>query len=99
MIFYIKDTTLGKDPIFFKTIKEVVKHLEGSVRRKFNQSRQQYMQNLVDLGHGYDDDEGKNFTEALSRVFEIGLKKPMGLLKCNIHEAALYSNYRTEMGD
>jgi hypothetical protein len=99
MKLYIKDTTISKEPKFFNTINEVVNHLEGAVQRKFRQTRKQYMQNLVDLGHGYDDPEGKNFTEALSRVFEIGLQKPHGLVRCNIHEASLHSKYRTESGD
>jgi hypothetical protein len=99
MKYYIKDTTLGKDALFFNNLTEVVKHLEGTVQRKFRQTRKQYMQNLIDLGHGYDDSDGKNFTEALSKVVEIGLQKPHGLVRCNVHEATNHSRYRTESGD
>jgi hypothetical protein len=99
MKFYIKDTTIGNNPIYFNTINEVVKHLEGSVQRKFRQNRTQYMQNLEDLGHGSDDRNGKTFTESMSQYFDIGVVKPDRLVRCNIHEVAIYSKYRTEMGD
>ena len=99
MKFYIIDTTIGKTAVYYNTLNEVVKHLEGTVQRKFKQSRQNYMQNLVDLGHGVDEPNGKTFVESLTKYFEIGVVKQLRHVKCNIHEIAQYSNYRTEMGD
>lgn len=99
MKFYIIDTTLGKTPIYYNTINELVNHLEGTVRRKFKQSRSAYMQNLIDLGYGADDVHGKVFVESLSRYFDIGVVKQLRHVKCNIHEVSQYSKYRTEMGD
>lgn len=99
MKFYIVDTTLSKTPVYYSTLNEVIKHLEGTVQRKFRQSRFSYMQNLVDLGYGADDSTGKTFVESLSRHFEIGVVKQLRHVKCNIHEVTQYSKYRTEMGD
>lgn len=99
MKFYIVDTTLGKAPVYYNTLNEVIKHLEGTVQRKFKQDRRAYMQNLVDLGHGADDPNGKTFVESLSQYFNIGVVKELRHVKCNIHEVLQYSKYRTEMGD
>lgn len=99
MKFYIVDTTLSKSPVYYNTLNEIVKHLEGTVQRKFKQNRRTYMQNLVDLGHGADEPNGKTFVESLSKYFEIGVVKQLRHVKCNIHEVAQYATYRTEMGD
>lgn len=97
--YYIVDTTLNNNPIVFNSINELVKHLEGTVQRKFRQTRKQYMQNLIDLGFGYDDDAGKVFTQSLSEHFNIGVMNGTSFKKCNVHEVNHYSKYRTEMGD
>ena len=99
MKFYIIDTTLNNKPVYYNTPGEVVRHLENTVKRKFNQTRQVYMQNLIDLGYGADDPTGKTFVESLSKYFDIGVVKQLRHVKCNIHEVAQYSNYRSEMGD
>lgn len=98
--FYIIDTTLTNSLFIFENIQGLVKHLEGTVRRKFGKSRDIYMQNLIDLGHGYDYPDGKNFTESMCTIFNIGIVGKSGVLKnCNIHDVVHYSKYRTEMGD
>jgi hypothetical protein len=97
--YYIIDTTLGNKPLIFENVTQVVKHLEGTVQRKFRQTRKQYMQNLIDLGYGYDDPQGKVFTQSLSEHFNIGVVNGNSLKKCNIHEVSQYSKYRNEMGD
>jgi hypothetical protein len=95
--FYIVDTTLTNSPLIFENIQGLVNHLEGTVKRKF---RDLYMQNLIDLGHGEDDSQGRNFTESMRTIFNIGIVGKGGILKsCNIHDVAHYSKYRTEMGD
>lgn len=98
--FYIIDTTITNSPLIFENIQGLVKHLEGTVQRKFGQTRANYMQNLIDLGHGYDDAQGRTFTESMRTIFNIGVVSKGGILKnCNIHDVAHYSKYRTEMGD
>ena len=55
---------------------------------------------LIDLGHGEDDSQGRNFTESMRTVFNIGIVGKDGKLKnCNVHDVVHYSKYRTEMGD
>jgi hypothetical protein len=99
MKFYIRDTTLGNTPVYYSTLGEVIKHLEGTIQRKFRKSRRDYMQNLTELGHGYDDSTGKNFVDSLYQHFDIGVVKQLRHVRCNIHEISQYSGYRTEMGD
>ncbi len=99
MKYYIIDTTLNsKDPIYYSTLNELVHHLEGSVVRKFGQTRKQFMQHLIDLGHGYDDPEGKTFTQVISDYFNIGVVKDNRHVKCNVHEVSIYGKYINEMG-
>ena len=99
MKYYIIDTSLGKKPIFFNKINEVVTHLEGSCKRIYNLSREQYMQNLVELGHAADEPTGRNFITSMSDRINIGLIKDNTLLRCDIFAATHYSKYTTEMGD
>lgn len=100
MKFYLIDTTSGTtNPVYFENIPSLVKHLEGTVQRKFRMNRRTYMQNLVDLGYNADDPSGKTFVESMSQYFNIGVVKDMRHVKCNIHEVAQYAPYREEMGD
>lgn len=97
--YYIVDTTIGTKPVIFEKIEQLILHLEGTVQRKFRQTRKQYMQNLIDLGHGYDDPQGKVFTQSLGEYFNIGMMNGNSFKKCNVHEVNQYSKYRNEMGD
>jgi len=98
--FYIIDTTQRKEPFIFENVQGLVQHLEGTVQRKFKQTRSVYMQNLIDLGYGYDDPQGRTFTESMRTIFNIGIVGKDGRLKnCNVHDVVHYSKYRTEMGD
>jgi hypothetical protein len=99
MTYYILDTTVGKSPIFFNTLNEVIKHLEGSCQRLHGLSREQYMQNLADLGHSADEATGRNFIVAMSDTLNVGLVKDNRLLRCDVFAATHYANYLTEMGD
>jgi|TARA_R110000868_G_C10538508_1_gene734687 hypothetical protein len=98
MKYYILDTTIGKNPVFFSELNEVIKYLEGSCKRTTGLSRKDYMQNRVDLGHPYDESSGRNFIEAMAETINMGLVKNDGLMRCNICEATHYSKYTNEMG-
>jgi hypothetical protein len=77
-----------------------VKHLEGTVQRRFNLTRKQYMQNLIDLGYGYDDDNGITFTQSLAEYFNVGvISKDNRLIKTNIHEASRNLKYLEQYGN
>ena len=60
--FYIVDTSLakgGKSPVvIFETTSGLIKYLSEVVQRRFGQTRQQFMQNVTDLGFGADDVSG-----------------------------------------
>lgn len=58
------------------------------------------MDEMISLGHGYDDNDGENFTSLLSNQIEMGRILPDGRYKmCSIHEHARTEKYRDEMGD
>jgi len=99
MKFYIIDTTISNTPISFDNLSEIINHLEGTVRRKFSLTRSQYMQNLIDLGYGYDDKEGANFVSSLSEHFDIGVIRAGQYLRTNIHESINHNKYRKEYGN
>lgn len=100
MKYYITDTTTQQGTHLFNSTLEVVRHLEGTVRRKFNLTRQQYMQNLIDLGYGYDDDSGVTFVSSLAEHFNIGVIHSDGrYMRTNIFDADRNTKYRTETGD
>ena len=99
MSYYIKDTTINK-VITFNDINETVNYLENLCIKKNRKSRKDFMYDMSELGHGYDDPQGINFTNLMSDHFEVGaLKKDGKLVRTNIHELARNNKYRTEMGD
>lgn len=99
MNYYIKDATDNNTILYANTVAEVVSHLEKMLFKKHRVTRKQYMQNLIELGHGYDDAEGRVFAEQLRNEFEFGVIKQNRHVKCNIHDVEKYSKYRAEMGD
>jgi hypothetical protein len=98
MKYYILDTQRCREPVVFNSVLDVVSALEIVVKYKFNLSRKQYMQNLIDLGYGADDSIGRTFTESMADYIEIGVVKNGRCVRCNIHEAAHHAKYINEMG-
>lgn len=98
MKYYIVDTTQSNTPIVFENLKSLVKHLEGTVIRKFNLTRKDYMDNLISLGYGYDDSDGSTFTSSLSEHFNIGIIRNGRPLRTNVHEATHHSKFREQHG-
>jgi hypothetical protein len=85
--FYINDNTIGRY-VYFNSVDELVTYLEGLVKRATGLTRAQYMQNLIDLGYGYDDSQGVIFTRSIAEQFEMGaINKDGGRIKCDVHEA------------
>jgi hypothetical protein len=100
MKYYIVDPTLENRTHYFDRLQDVITHLEGTVKRKFRQTRGAYMQNLLELGHCGDDRDGKSFVDSLYRFFDIGIvHDDKRHVKCNVHDVKRYSAHRTEMGD
>ena len=98
MKYYIIDKQVSNKPAIFNSLNEVVSTLERVVLYKFKMTRKQYMQNLIDLGHGIDDPLGRTFTESMADHVEIGVIKNNACVRCNVHEVAHYSKYINEMG-
>lgn len=98
MKFYIEDTTVP-GVFVFDSLQEIISHLEGTVKRKFGLSRKQYMQNVIELGYGYDDDDGSTFVQSMTEYFNIGVVRNGHFMRTNIHEALTNYKYRTEYGD
>lgn len=99
MKYYILDTTLSRKPLLFETVDELVHHLEGTVWRKFKLNRATYMDNIISLGYGYDDDLGSTFATSLAEHFDIGVIREGRLMRTNVHEAARNLKYRNEQGN
>jgi hypothetical protein len=99
MKYYIVDTTQSNTPQVFDSLPLLVRHLEGTVKRKFKCDRKAYMDNLISLGYGYDDDAGATFTTSLSEHFNIGVIRNGKPLRTNVHEAATHNKFRLQTGD
>ena len=86
--FYIQDPTLGQQKyVTFNTVPELVNYLNTMIPRAFKISRAEYMQNLIDLGHGYDDRDGVTLTRAMADQFNIGLVKNGTYVRTDVHTA------------
>jgi hypothetical protein len=93
--FYVRDVGNIK---YFNSVPEVISFLEKVVQVKLHMSRPQWMQHVVDLGHGNDEPTGNNFVNSLSEQVEIGAVQKDGKhVRCNIFEATGFS--KEEYGD
>lgn len=99
MKYYIADITIRNEPFIYDTIDEVVKHLEGTVQRKFRLTKKQYLDNLFSLGYGLDNDEGALFVSSMAEHFNIGVKESNRYIRTNIHEANRNKKYMAEYGN
>ena len=91
MNFYIQDSTIGKYATF-NTVPELVKYFDQMIPRAFKMSRAQYVQNLLDLGYGYDDAGGVMLTRAMADQFNMGVIKNNTFVRTDIHEAVAFKN-------
>jgi len=90
MTYYTQDPTIGKY-VHFNNVSELVTYLEGLVVRAHKLTRKQYMQNLVELGYGYDDPQGVTFTRSMGDEFNIGVIKNGRYVKTDIHNTVTYA--------
>ena len=102
--FYIIDTSLsrsGKSPvILFESTSGIISYLSEVVQRRFGQTRQQFMQNVTDLGFGEDDPEGRSFFDQMQQYFNIGaLRSDSVPIKCNIFDADKFSKSKEVHGN
>ena len=102
--FYIIDTSItngGKNPVvLFETTAGVISYLSEVVKRRFGQSRKQFMQNVTDLGFGEDDVAGRSFFEQMEQYFNIGVVRGDSQpIKCNIFDADKFSKVKEAHGN
>lgn len=93
--YYVVDSTKkqgNKNPvIIFETIDGVVKYLEGMCQRKFNMTRQQYMNEAESIGHSADEATGRAFYDQMEQYFNVGvIRNDSSPVKTNIFEAAAF---------
>lgn len=89
-VFYVRD---GNNVAYFNLVSDVVSFLEKVVVLKLKMSRAQWMEHIVDLGHGSDDKNGKCFTESMAEQVEIGVVQKDGKhVRCSIHEATSFKD-------
>lgn len=94
--FYIQDSTVGRY-VTFNTVSELVSYLSGLIPRAFKMSRAEYVQNLLDLGYGYDDASGVMLTRAISEQFNVGVIKNNTYVRTDVHSIDRFQN--EEYGD
>lgn len=87
--FYVKD---GRQVKYLNTISEVVAFLELVVQEKQKMNRAQWMQHNVDLGHGPDDRDGKNFVDSMQELVEVGVVRGSKQIRCSIFEATSFTD-------
>ena len=93
---YIQDATIGRY-VTFNTVQELVNYVNNMIPRAFKVSRDTYVQNLIDLGYGYDDRDGIMVTRAVSEQFNIGVIKDNTYVRTDVHSISRFQN--TEYGD
>lgn len=87
--FYIQDSTIGRY-VTFPTVPDLVKYLNDMIPRAFRISRDQYVQNLLDLGYGYDDRDGVMLTRAMADQFNMGVIKNDTYVRTDVHTVAAF---------
>jgi hypothetical protein len=98
-MYYVKDPTIMKI-VEKETVAELVDYLDALCHKLSEKTRTQFMNEMVELNHGYDDDAGTYFTELMASELEIGVVGVNGRLKpTNIHEHQRNLKRRTETGD
>jgi len=86
---YIQDSTIGRY-VTFDTVSQLVSYLNHMIPRAFKISRDEYVQNLIDLGYGYDDPQGVMLTRAMADQFNIGVIKSGNYVRTDIHTVASF---------
>lgn len=92
MKFYIFDTTLAKpDYVLFDSVPNLVRYLENWIQRAMKKTRSQFMFEMSEIGHGYDDAPGANFTQLLSEYVNIGIVQSNKPVKCDVHRSVAFN--------
>ena len=91
--YYVFDTTTTPPKyVIYGTTWEIVKYLESYVLRALKKTRAQFMYEMSELGHGYDDSDGVSFTRLLGEYVNIGVIQKGKPVKCDIHVVNKFSS-------
>lgn len=90
--YYIVDSTIRQDKknpvMFFESLPPFIAYLETMCKRRFNQTRKEYMYRCFELGFGDDDAPGRSFYEQLEQYFDMGVVRSDSTpVRCNVFEA------------
>jgi hypothetical protein len=89
--YYVQDTTIGGKYVYFNDIRDLVNYLGNTlVPRATGGTRAAFIQNIIDLGHGYDDSDGVTMTRVLSETFNIGVVKNNSHVRTDVHAATRF---------
>lgn len=102
MKYYITDTTLRPpQEKTFTTYSEVISYLEGMTIRESGRSRKQLMNELMELGYGFDDRNSVAFIRNMAERFSIGVIRDAGgvLRKTRCDITAIEQYQKDEFGD
>jgi hypothetical protein len=86
---YIQDSTIGRY-VTFETVPQLVSYLNAMIPRAYKMSREEYVQNLIDLGYGYDDPQGVMLTRAMADQFNIGIIKNSAYVRTDVHTVSSF---------
>ena len=104
-MYYIVDTTKknekGESSTYvFKTLPEIINHLEGTCKRYFKQNRKDHMFELENLGYQPDEATGQYFVEHMSEYFNIGVVRSDSTpIRTNIFNAKKFFDNKETMGN
>ena len=88
--FFVKDRNQIR---YFTNVSDVVLFLELVVKEKLKMNRSEWMQHVMDLGHGPDDTAGRSFVDTMQNHVEIGCVQKNGkCVRCNIFEATQFND-------
>lgn len=103
-MYYLVDPTKkspkGENSVFaYKTVEEVVSHLETISPNIVGKTRSELMADASDLGFGVDDPEGKTFVSFMAEYINMGvIRKDGAPIRCDIFTENQFRG-KSEYGD
>jgi hypothetical protein len=96
MKFYVQNpktkqfTTLNSLPELIRVLEQLCLSIHGV-------NRTHYMQNLIELGYGYDDELNVTFARAMSEDVNMGIIRNDQYIRCDVHNIERFQ--KAEYGD
>jgi len=92
MKYFVQDPKTNQF-YYTENVPDMVRFLDRLTKERLGLTRAQLMQNIIDLGGGYDDPPGVTFTRALAADhFYIGIVRDDGQhIRCDIHDTSNFA--------